>query len=177
MDDFLNMGDLPRHTELIDGSLVFVSPQQKWHSRVIDVVKAELARQAPPQWQVEREIAVKLGKREMPEPDICVVTAEAYARDEPSTHYFAQDLILAIEAVSPESAGRDRFIKPAKYAGAGIEHFWRIERDGDRSIVYVHVLDPKAGEYALTGIFHDVMKLTVPFDLEIDLTRVMRRIR
>jgi hypothetical protein len=38
-DDFLRMRGLPRHTELIDGSLVFASPRRKWHSRVIDRLK------------------------------------------------------------------------------------------------------------------------------------------
>ncbi|WP_033322615.1 Uma2 family endonuclease [Actinomadura atramentaria] len=174
VDDFLSMRDLPRHTELIDGSLVFVSPQQIWHVRIIDLIREELKRQAPPEWRVEREMSVRLAKHEMPEPDLIVVTAEAYANQaRTSTYYTADDLVLAVEAVSPESVSRDRLVKPLKYAAAGIEHFWRVEQDGDRTVVYVYVRDPATAEYALTGIFHEHMKLTVPFEIDLDLTRVM----
>jgi hypothetical protein len=37
-DDFLRMRGLPRHTELIDGSLVFVSPQRMWRSWVVNLL-------------------------------------------------------------------------------------------------------------------------------------------
>ncbi|WP_067795147.1 Uma2 family endonuclease [Actinomadura formosensis] len=171
-DDFLRMRDLPRHTELIDGSLVFVSPQRKWHRRVVDLLKDELKRQAPETLRAEREMAVRLADRQVPEPDVFVVTAEAYERDEPSTHYFPEDLVLVVEAVSPESVDRDRETKPRKYAAAGIKHFWRVEEVESRTVVYVYELDPATGVYVPTGIYHDQLKLTVPFDIEIDLTRV-----
>ncbi|WP_433232681.1 Uma2 family endonuclease [Actinomadura formosensis] len=171
-DGFLRMRDLPRHTELIDGSLVFVSSQRKWHRRVVDLLKDELKRQAPETLRAEREMAVRLADRQVPEPDVFVVTAEAYERDEPSTHYFPEDLVLVVEAVSPESVDRDRETKPRKYAAAGIKHFWRVEEVESRTVVYVYELDPATGVYVPTGIYHDQLKLTVPFDIEIDLTRV-----
>jgi len=174
-DTFLRMRDLPRHTELIDGSLVFVSPQRKWHVRVIDLLKDELNRQAPEHLRADREMAVKLAERQVSEPDVLVVTAEAYERDEPSTHYFAEDVVLAVEAVSPDSQERDRDTKPRKYEAAGIKHFWRVEEDEGRTVAYVYELDPATGAYALTGIHHDVLKVTVPFDIEIDLDAVGRR--
>lgn len=126
-DDFLRMRDLPRHTELIDGSLVFVSPQRKWRVRMIDLLRRELDRQAPDELRADREMAVKLAKRQVPEPDVLVVTAEAYERDAPSTFYFAEDLVMAIEVVSPDSEDRDRDTKPRKYAapGSGTSGEWR----------------------------------------------------
>lgn len=171
-DAFLRMRGLPRHTELIDGSLVFVSPQRKWHRRVVDLLKDELKRQAPETLRAEREMAVRLADRQVPEPDVFVVTAEAYERDEPSTHYFPEDLVLVVEAVSPEPVDRDRETKPRKYAAAGIKHFWRVEEVESRTVVYVYELDPATGVYVPTGIHHDQLKLTVPFDIEIDLTEV-----
>ncbi|MFE9608601.1 hypothetical protein [Streptomyces sp. NPDC006012] len=42
-------------------------------------------------------------------------------------------------------------------------------------VVYVYELDPATATYALSGIFHDRLKLTVPFDIEIDLTAIDRR--
>ncbi|WP_285694053.1 Uma2 family endonuclease [Actinomadura sp. NBRC 104412] len=172
-DDFLKMRGLPRHTELIDGSLVFVSPQRKWHVRMIDMLKHELGRQAPKTLRADREMAVKLAQRQVPEPDVLVVTAEAYARKEPATHYFAADVSLAVEVVSPDSIDRDRDTKPPKYAAAGIRHFWRVEeQDGARAVVHVYERDAETGGYALTGIHHDRLKVAVPFDIDIDLTAV-----
>ncbi|MBO2461906.1 Uma2 family endonuclease [Actinomadura violacea] len=174
-DHFLRMRGLPRHTELIDGSLVFVSPQRKWHSRVINLLWDELDRQAPNDLRVDREMAVKLAKRQVPEPDVLLVTAEAYDREEPATYYLPEDLVLAVEAVSPDSEERDRGTKPAKYAAAGIKHFWRVEEDQGRTVVYVYELDPGSASYVPTGIYHDRLKVTVPFDMDIDLNAVGKR--
>ncbi|MGI5321804.1 Uma2 family endonuclease [Actinomadura nitritigenes] len=174
-DDFLRMRGLPRHTELIDGSLVFVSPQTMWHTSVLNLVANELDRQAPTHLRAVREMTVRLGERQAPEPDVAVVTSEAFGSDPSRTHFQAEDAVLVIEAVSPDSVERDREIKPRRYAAAGIKHFWRVERDGDRTVVYVFELEPANASYALTGIHHDRLKLTVPFDLDIDLGAVWRR--
>ncbi|MFG2086192.1 MULTISPECIES: Uma2 family endonuclease [unclassified Spirillospora] len=173
-DDFLRMRGLPRHTELIDGSLVFVSPQRKWHVGVIDLLKDELNRQAPEHLKADREMAVRLARRQVPEPDVMVVTREAFDRDDPDTYYLPEDLVLVVEAVSPDSEERDRDTKPRRYAAAGIRNFWRVERIEGRAVVYVYELDPSSNSFFLTGIHHDQLKVTVPFDIEIDLTAVRR---
>ncbi|GAA2164540.1 Uma2 family endonuclease [Actinomadura napierensis] len=173
-DDFLRMRGLPRHTELIDGSLVFMSPQRRWHSRVINLFWVQLDRQAPEGLRAEREMAVRLAKRQVPEPDVMVVTAEAYDEG-PATYHLPEGLVLAVEVVSPDSEERDRGTKPAKYAAAGIKHFWRVEEDEGRAVVYVYELDPGTASYVPTGIHHDRLKLTVPFDIDIDLNAVGSR--
>ncbi|MFI0349721.1 Uma2 family endonuclease [Actinomadura sp. 9N407] len=174
-DVFLKMRDLPRHTELIDGSLIFVSPQQLWHSRVLRFLTDELDRQAPDDMRADQEMVVKLGKRQAPEPDVLVVTSAAAEEDDSRTYYLPEDVILAVEAMSPSSEERDRETKPPKYAAAGIRHFWRVEKDDGRIVVYVYERDPATREYALTGIHHARLKLTVPFDIDIDLTAVGQR--
>ncbi|MFF0635024.1 hypothetical protein ACFYTS_21255 [Nocardia sp. NPDC004151] len=47
-----------------------------------------------------------------------------------------------------------------------------MENADGRPVVYVYELDPATGAYALTGIHHDRLQLTVPFELEIDLTEI-----
>jgi Uma2 family endonuclease len=172
---FLELSGLPPHTELIDGSLVFVSPQEKWQSRVINLLVGELYGQAPAGLRADREMAVRLAKRQVPEPDVVVVTAEAYERDTPSTYYLPSDVVLAVEAVSPESEDRDRETKPAKYARAGIRHFWRVENTDGRAVVYVYERDPATCVFALTGIHHDRLKVSVPYPIDIDLNAVGKR--
>jgi Uma2 family endonuclease len=177
VEDFLRLRGLPDHAELIDGSLVFVSPQEKWHSHVVSLFTRELDRQAPDGLRAEREMAVELGKRQMPEPDVVVVTAaEAHARSDPSMYYFAEDVVLAVEAVSPDSEDRDRYTKPSKYAMARIPHYWRIERrDSTDAVVYTYELDPTTNSYSTAGIFHDRLRTSTPFPVDIDLRVVGRR--
>ncbi|MQY19370.1 Uma2 family endonuclease [Nocardia macrotermitis] len=169
VDAFLRLSNLPRHTELIDGSLIFVSPQVKWHRQVIDHLRRELDLQAPENLRADREMAVKLGVRQMPEPDVLVVTSEAFDRADPDSYYFAEDVVLAVEVVSKDSQERDRDTKPGKYAKAGIRHYWRVERNGAAPVVYAYELDPATNSYALLGIFHDILKIPVPFPVEIGL--------
>ncbi|MBF6355955.1 Uma2 family endonuclease [Nocardia higoensis] len=176
VDAFLALRGLPKHTELIDGGLVFVSPQEKWHRQVLSLLRRELDLQAPPHLRADREMAVRLGPRQMPEPDVLVVTTAAFERPEPSAFYLADDLVLAVEAVSPDSVERDRETKPLKYANAGIPHFWRVERGADdRVVVYAYELDPATRRYVPVGIFHDRVRISAPFPIDIDLTALGRR--
>ncbi|MGS2808406.1 Uma2 family endonuclease [Nocardia sp. MW-W600-9] len=168
---FLALRGLPKHTELIDGGLVFVSPQRKWHRRVISMVRGQLLAQVPDDLRADREMAVRLGDRQMPEPDVLVVSAEAFGRDDPQSYYYAEDVVLVVEVVSPDSEERDRDTKPFKYAKAGISHFWRVERGtADQVIVYAYELDPVSERYVPIGIYHDRLKTHVPFPMDIDLT-------
>ncbi|MFF0860500.1 Uma2 family endonuclease [Nonomuraea sp. NPDC003560] len=172
-EDLDNIPNLPAHTELIDGSLVFVSPQASFHAVIVDLLAADLRGAAPEELRVRREMSVVLGHDQRPEPDLVVLKAEALGSGR-ETFYKAQDVVLAVEVVSPESRSRDRERKPALYAAAGIPHFWRVEDDGGEPVVYVYERDPATRAYALTGIHHDRLKLTVPFDLDVDLSRIHR---
>lgn len=169
--DLDRLTDLPPHTELIDGSLVFVSPQTAFHGLTVDVLKTGLRRCAPDTVRVRREMTVTLDNRQRPEPDVLVIDAAA-AGDMDQTTYQAKDVVLAVEVVSPDSERRDRERKPQLYAQAGIRHFWRVENVAGHAAVYVYELDPATHAYALTGIHHDQLKLTVPFDIDIDLTEL-----
>ncbi|WP_431043842.1 Uma2 family endonuclease [Streptomyces sp. P1-3] len=172
VDDLLTLPDLPPHTELIDGSLVFVSPQRAFHSLANDLFMMTLRRTVPKDLRVRREMTVVIGKRQAPEPDVSIVRAEAEV-DSDVTYYEAKDVVLAVETVSPDSEERDRKRKPQLYAEAGIPHFWRVEQgEGRRPVVYVYELDTMTKSYVPTGIHHDRLKLTVPFDIDIDLTEI-----
>ncbi|MFI7411281.1 Uma2 family endonuclease [Streptomyces sp. NPDC049627] len=168
--------DLPPHTELIDGSLVFRSPQTRFHGRTMRLLDNALLAQAPDRLDVMREMTIKLDAKNRPEPDILVFPVEANTGPD-QTWYSPEDILLAVEVVSADSRERDREVKPRKYAAAGVPHFWRVEKDEEKGlpVVYVYELDPATKSYGLTGIFHDRLKVSVPFDIEIDLTAVDRR--
>ncbi|WP_431901726.1 Uma2 family endonuclease [Nonomuraea sp. bgisy101] len=172
-EDLDHIPELPAHTELIDGSLVFVSPQRDFHTSIMYVLQKGLLESVPTGHRVRREMGVKLGPSQRPEPDMLVLGPETPI-ERGTTFFEARHVLLVAEVVSPDSAVRDRRRKPQLYAEAGIKHFWRVENDADRIVVYVYELDPATAAYALTGIHHDRLKLTVPFDLDIDLTEIDR---
>ncbi|MDH6126794.1 Uma2 family endonuclease [Kitasatospora sp. GP82] len=127
-DDLDDMPGLPPHTELIDGSLVFMSPQKYFHSLAVDLLAYRLRSGCPAHLRVVREMSVVLGAHDRPEPDVSVVRAQAVSESGDETGYQAQDVALAVEVVSPDPVQRDRDTKPRKYAEAGVPHFWRWRR-------------------------------------------------
>jgi Uma2 family endonuclease len=172
-EDLDRLPDLPPHTELIDGGLVFVSPQRAFHSLIISLLELCLRAQAPAGLKARREMTITLARHQRPEPDLIVID-QTQDTGMDATGYAADGVCLVVEVVSPESAIRDRERKPQLYAQAGIAHFWRIEDAAGRAVVYVYELDPATKAYALTGIHHERLTLAVPFAIDIDLTEIER---
>lgn len=173
VDDLFTLPDLPPHTELIDGSLIFVSPQRDFHSVVIDLLVTGLRSIAPTGLKVRREMTIILDQRNGPEPDVSVLRAEAVTGPA-TTRYQAEDVLLAVEVVSPDSESRDRTTKPQKYAAAGIPNFWRVEQVGTdgRPVIHVYELDPLTKAYVHMGMHRDRIKVDQPYGIDIDLTAV-----
>ncbi|MFF3861670.1 Uma2 family endonuclease [Streptomyces sp. NPDC002209] len=173
VDDLFTLPDLPPHTELIDGSLVFVSPQRNFHTDVLHLLTNGLRDTAPKTLRVKREMTVVIDKRNAPEPDVLVVHAEAVTGRR-QTRYQVADVLLAVEVVSPDSEARDTESKPQKYAAAGIPHFWLVKMEGedDHPVVYVYDLDPHTRAYVCQGIYHRELKVSQPYDIAIDLTQI-----
>lgn len=175
-DDLDRIPGLPRHTELLDGSLVFMSPQTRFHARALRLMERALLEQAPDTLDVLSRMTVRLDTRNRPEPDV-IVLPETATTGPDQTWYESEDVLLAVEVVAADTRDRDREVKPRKYAAAGVPHFWRVEQDVDERlpVVYVYELDPATQAYGLTGIFHDRLKVAVPFEIDIDLTAINLR--
>ncbi|MGY3204047.1 Uma2 family endonuclease [Streptomyces sp. TE5632] len=177
-DDLDELPNLPRRTELIDGSLVFASPQTRFRARTVSLPERALVEQAPDACEVYRNSTVTLDKRKRPEPDVMVARADADTGPK-RTRLLPGDVTPAAEVVSDDSEDRDRETKPRNYAAAGVRHFWRVEENDGLPAVYVYELDPATKAYVPVGIFHNRLKVTVPFPIDfpidIDLTAVDRR--
>ncbi|MFE2553989.1 Uma2 family endonuclease [Streptomyces sp. NPDC059355] len=166
-DDLDHLPQAPRHTELIEGALVFrVSPQRLWHSRLVVNLAFGLRQAAPENIEIEQEMTVRLDRRSRPEPDVLAATV---TYDPDRTRHLPEEVVLVIEVVSEESADRDRSIKPFTYAQAGIPHFWRVEDEQGEPVVHVYELDTVTRTYVPTGIHRDRLKVAVPFPADIDL--------
>ncbi|MEU5183884.1 Uma2 family endonuclease [Streptomyces longwoodensis] len=169
-EDLDRLPEAPRHTELIDGALVFMmSPQRSWHGRLVTSLTTTLMAIAPDGHEVEREMTIRLDQRNRPEPDLLVTTAPY---DPDRTWYAPDQVCLVIEVVSPESAHRDRTVKLHKYAAAGIAHYWCVEEEDGAPVVHVYELDGPTGTYAPAGIFRGSLERPVPFPISLDLDRL-----
>ncbi|WP_371776705.1 Uma2 family endonuclease [Streptomyces sp. NBC_01438] len=175
-DDLDTLPNLPPHTELIDGSLVFAGPQTIFHSRAVSLFSGRLHHSIPPELEVVGRFTIDIDRCNRPEPDVVVVRADA-VESLRQTRFPASSVLLAIEVVSDESVTRDRETKPVKYARAKIPHYWRVENQDGRAVVYVFELEPATGAYTSTGIFHDRMKVSAPFTVDLDLTAIVSRRR
>jgi Uma2 family endonuclease len=166
-DDLDTIAEAPRHTELIDGALVFMmSPQRAWHGRTVSALLFALTEQAPAGVEVEREMTIRLDERNRPEPDLLVTTTPY----EPNrTCYVPDEILLVVEVVSLESAHRDRNVKLRKYAEAGIANYWRVEDQDGSPVVHAYELDGPTRSYVATGIHRHELRTTTPFALKLDL--------
>ncbi|MCA2222589.1 Uma2 family endonuclease [Nonomuraea aurantiaca] len=157
--------DAPKHVELIDGSLILMPPQTAFHMWVLRLLERRLT--PPEHLAVAREMTVTLGLRQRPEPDILLV--ERSAVHDSVISFKPEDVHLVIEVVSDESRERDRTTKPIKYSNAGIKHFWRVEKEDAKPVVYTFELDPAARAYAPTGIHRKRLQADIGFPVDIDL--------
>ncbi|WP_304455609.1 Uma2 family endonuclease [Nocardiopsis sp. YSL2] len=175
-DDLDRIPDLPPHTELIDGSLVLVSPQRLFHMLFLELLGDELKAHAPSGLRLGREFSVKLAERQRPEPDLMLVKRDAFKKL--GQTWFPPDAVeLAVEVVSPESEIRDRERKPELYARAGVPFFWRVEQDGDDAVVFEYEKDPASpsGDYGRPTVHRGILKTSAPVKLEFDLTDILQR--
>lgn len=170
-EDLDHIPEAPRHTELIDGALVFqMSPQRAWHGRLLAALAVLLGQQAPDGFEVEPQMTVRLDERNRPEPDVLISTAPY---DPKRTWQAVADVLLAVEIVSPESAHRDRVVKLRKYAEAGIPHYWLVEEEDGLPVVHVYELDGPTRRYAPTGIFRERLEVSAPFPVQLDLNGLL----
>ncbi|NUR92104.1 MAG: Uma2 family endonuclease [Nonomuraea sp.] len=158
--------DAPRRVELIDGSLIMMSPQTAFHMFTLRALEQGL--RVPEGMEVMREMSVVLGRRQRPEPDIMIVESGAVGRE--VTSFPPEAVRLVVEVVSEESRERDRVTKPIKYSDAGIRYFWRIENDDDTTMIYTFELEPAVKAYVPTGIHHNLLLTNIGFEVDIDLT-------
>jgi Uma2 family endonuclease len=135
--------------ELWDGNLdVSASTQIRWHSltkrRIANLLEAPNragGADAPGQL-VSTGTGVVLSRRTVREPDVTRFRPGTRL-DLRGSQFPVADVDLVVEVVSPESAKRDRVIKPEEYATAGIPEFWLVEEhpeDEADAVINMHRL-------------------------------------
>jgi Uma2 family endonuclease len=155
--------------ELIDGVL-HMPPTPAWfHQSFAAILMVRLHATCPPEYRVTQAVEIRMSTRRSLIADVLAVTANDAAQ---RTHWFRPDqVLLAIEIVSPTSISMDRITKPALYAEAGIPYYWRIETS-DAVVVHTHKLDITAGVYRETGSHHKTIETDEPWPLSIPIAEI-----
>lgn len=139
LDDvaLLGQADENHRYELTEGNLSVMPPADDEHNAIVMKLAVWLISHGCPVDQVQANSGVRISENHSGRtPDLIV------RRSAPSGMTWADpaDVTLAVEVVSPGSAKLDRMIKPGEYASAGIEHFWRIERDAGHPTAHLYRL-------------------------------------
>ncbi|MFI6476555.1 Uma2 family endonuclease [Nonomuraea sp. NPDC050663] len=164
--------DIFKRVELIDGALILMSPQRRFHDRAIRGLANLLDSQAPEEFGIATQMTVTIAKHQRPDPDLIVINAAV--DDDNRTSYVPREVFLVVEVVSPESVYRDRKVKPRIYASAGIKHYWIIDDEDGKPVVTTLELDPDTGTYDHTGTYHDSFSQNEPFPLEIHFAELLQ---
>jgi Uma2 family endonuclease len=156
--------------ELIDG-VVRVSPSPTMrHQRVAKRLDFIIECSAPPDAVVVQGVGVVVSDDQCPIPDLVVLRAPA---DDTKNRFPTEQVLLAVEVVSPSTRSADRLTKPAMYAAAGIPNYWRVELDPLHVVVYKLDDDGTYAEWA-RGEADIPLKVPVPFPIDLDPSDLLR---
>lgn len=144
--------------ELVDGVLQVMTPPTRRHQRIVDAINAALIALCPSQLVIVREQEVRIGDLHRRTPDVMAV--QVAADDLDIYGYEPRDVVLAVEVVSPGTQTIDRLHKPAEYATAGIEHYWRVEILPQVAVHTYRLAD--SGSYLRSGLFTEGDTVAAP---------------
>ncbi|WP_330273379.1 Uma2 family endonuclease [Lentzea sp. NBC_00516] len=161
-----------KNLELVDGVLHVVPAAVPPHQKAQNRLAYWLDEQLPDSLTAYADVDVTLDSSDRPtvrKPDIVVVTTEAANRN--PKRFAAEDVVLAVEIVSPGSERVDRVAKPMQYAKAGIPHYWLVELGEPISLTTFELID---GIYEPVEDCTGEVKLSKPAPLAFDLDRLTR---
>jgi Uma2 family endonuclease len=124
--------------ELLEGWLVIKMPQNPPHRAAVRLIQRALEGRVPSNWYVDTQAPITTAHSE-PEPDVVVVRGDT--RQYLDRHPGPQDLALVIE-VADTTLQRDRLLKKALYALAGIPVYWIVNIPERMCEVYTNPSEP-----------------------------------
>ncbi len=141
-DQLVELGVLDSEpVELIEGRMVVMSPEGAPHASTISKLGRLLVLALDGRAIVRVASPLAVSDSSEPEPDLAAVDLEGdFDVEHPETAF------LVVE-VSHSSLRKDRFVKPALYAGAGVPEYWIVDLTADTVTV---LREPVDGGYAST---------------------------
>jgi Uma2 family endonuclease len=134
--------DEDEHLELLEGHLVATSPQSPLHAWILRVLTEVFVPVFGQGGAVRVQMPLTLRKSE-PEPDFAIVDAvleRTCPRHPPTAR-------LVVEVAGPDSLKKDRTLKAALYAEAGVDEYWVVHAEKEIVEVFLDP-DPIARTYA-----------------------------
>lgn len=165
--------DNSAHYELQEGVLV-VSPRAvRKHQKALKQLAFQLDRLLPQEWETVLDFEV-IVRAEQPvilrAPDLVVVRAEG-----PEKRVDADEVLIAVEIISPGSRNVDTYLKPVEYAAADIPHYWLVDLDPPRPSITVFGLGAPGDGYRESQTATGELEVAAPFPLRIDIDALVAR--
>jgi Uma2 family endonuclease len=125
--------DEDSRVELIEGEIIQMPPIGPVHQDSVDSTNVTFVRRFSDVARVRVQGPIRLGIRNEPEPDICLLRI----RPEPyrASHPGPDDVLLVVETADTTLAA-DRRLKLPMYARAGIPEVWLVDLPNDVVHVY-----------------------------------------
>lgn len=155
--------------EIVDGMVVVSPSASKRLNRLARILANALDAAAGADWNADIDFDVRL--QDVPltnrRPDVVVYRADTID----ITPTRPEHVLLVAEIVSPGSETTDRVVKFEQYARSGIPFYWRVEVTATGiPVVYSYLLDTASRQYRDSEVFTGLVKATVPFPVEIELS-------
>lgn len=164
--DALPEGDSARY-ELQEGVLVMSPRPVRTHQRALNRLLTTFDEQLPPGWESIGDFEVVVRAVEpviLRAPDLVVVRA-----DGPEKRVPADEVLLAVEIISPGSRNIDLHLKPYEYADAGIPNYWVVDLDPPVPSITVFGLGAPGDGYVESQTATGELVVSAPFELRIDI--------
>ncbi|HWG98616.1 MAG TPA: Uma2 family endonuclease [Pilimelia sp.] len=172
LEDLLALPPGAPRVELVDGVLHVTPSPSLGHQHIAFLLCRWLTDHAPADLTATQAVQVALAADTARQPDVLLRVRDV---DLAKSLLLPEQVLLAVEVVSPGTRRTDRFAKPAEYAAAGIHHYWRIEQDPIH--LYAYRLADRPGpsgrrEYELVTDSADEITLTEPFALTLSINEI-----
>ncbi|MFG6192441.1 Uma2 family endonuclease [Nonomuraea sp. JJY05] len=165
VDDLFKLPDDGNRYELFNGSLLVSPAPTKLHQRAIFLLQCILDDEAPPELEVFSTVNLRVTDKDFYIPDLVIATEESLYTD--PLMFSPEELLLAVEVVSPSTKSRDRVLNTDAYAAAGIPNYWRIELD-EGPTLYVYEVNGDNYDPPTAYKAGQIAHLTTPFPVSFD---------
>ncbi len=166
--DYLALPAERGRIELLDGGLLVSPSPGGRHQRLSSHFWLAVSAALPAGLEVLEAVNVRVAPGEILIPDLAVVTNPGADL----TVWEPGEVAMVVEIVSPGSVAADRAIKPQLYARAGIRHHLRIELTTPAPRAVAYRLEHGCYVEAARAEPGQVLHLTEPVALEVDLAEL-----